>query len=336
MPIHVFNIVLRVWSFGILAVRKLGDRLMQKSKKEQPILEEAEDQEASQSGPVGTEDLADVSEERAGIISIVKGLEEQVETAFELKALLEVELDGVRKKLAEESDARAELEAHVESLEASAALVEQLREDISFADEDRNKLHKRLSQVEPQLKEVTAERDSLAGKMDSAEARARELEGEKFALEAHVLNLKDKIADADSLRKELVEATEAHRHSREEVHNLTRSLEAAQASKEAIEGKLTATQQQMQTLREQVEEVREKLATAETQLGDLRVELEDQQVANRELVESKERLENEIQMANNKYEVTKGELDAFRDALRDIRSEATRTSGRVRQKYFGK
>jgi len=64
--------------------------------------------------------------------------------------------------------------------------------------------------------------------------------------------------------------------------------------------------------------------------------LEDQQATNRELMESNARLENEVQLVNNKYEVTKGELDAFKNALRDIRSEATRTSGRVRQRYFAK
>ncbi|MHC4494789.1 MAG: hypothetical protein ACYSYM_03085, partial [Planctomycetota bacterium] len=75
---------------------------------------------ALQSGPAGMgesevqiNDFADISEERASIISIVKGLEGQVETAFELKDLLEAELDNVRGKLAEESEARAELEVQV-------------------------------------------------------------------------------------------------------------------------------------------------------------------------------------------------------------------------------
>ncbi len=48
------------------------------------------------------EDLADVSEERASIISIVKDLEGQVDTAYELKEILETELDATKKRLSEE------------------------------------------------------------------------------------------------------------------------------------------------------------------------------------------------------------------------------------------
>ncbi|MHC4412791.1 MAG: hypothetical protein ACYSW6_07445, partial [Planctomycetota bacterium] len=73
------------------------------------------------------EDFADVSQERASIISIVKGLEGQVETAFKLKEVLEVELDTTQKRLAEELDARAQLETQITSLDAQAALAGRLR-----------------------------------------------------------------------------------------------------------------------------------------------------------------------------------------------------------------
>jgi len=39
-------------------------------------------------------------------------------------------------------------------------------------------------------------------------------------------------------------------------------------------------------------------------------------------------------MLNINYEAARNELDAFKKALCDIRSEATQTSGRVRQRYF--
>jgi hypothetical protein len=39
-------------------------------------------------------------------------------------------------------------------------------------------------------------------------------------------------------------------------------------------------------------------------------------------------------MLNINYETARNELDASKKALRDIRSEATQTSGRVHQRYF--
>ncbi len=279
------------------------------------------------------EDLADVSQERASIISIVKGLEGQVETAFKLKEVLETELDTTQKKLSEELDARAQLEVQVKSLESRAVLAEQLREDISFAEEERNKFADLLAHTQTQLKEVAAERDSLAKRVASVEMHSTKLEVEKTAIEAQVMNLKDKITDADRLRKELAEITDAHRDSHEKVHDLTRRLDVSEASKDALERELARTHQTSRTLQEEVEKLQEKVPLANSQIADLRIQLEDQQAANRELLQANTRLDNEVKMLGINYDATKNELEAFKNALRDIRSEATRTSGRVRQKY---
>ncbi|GAF68494.1 unnamed protein product, partial [marine sediment metagenome] len=46
-------------------------------------------------------------------------------------------------------------------------------------------------------------------------------------------------------------------------------------------------------------------------------------------------LEGKLKMLNINYEAARNELDAFKKAMHDdIRSEATQTSGRVRQRYF--
>ncbi|MHC4103425.1 MAG: hypothetical protein ACYSR9_00690, partial [Planctomycetota bacterium] len=280
------------------------------------------------------EDFTDVSEERAGIISIVKGLEGQVETAFKLKEVLEDELDTTQNRLADELDARAQLEVQVKSLEARAAVAEQLREDISFAEEERNKFANLLAQIQPQFEEVTAERDSLAGQTASAEANVKKLEGKRTTLEAQVMNLKDKITDGDRLHEELAEITEAHHGSREQVHDLTRRLEASETSNDTLERELAGTNQNAQTLREEVEGLRENVTGANNRIDDLRIQLEDQQAANQKLMEANTRLENKTKMVNIKYEAAKKEVDTFKSALRDIRSEATRTSGRVRQRHL--
>jgi hypothetical protein len=51
-------------------------------------------------------------------------------------------------------------------------------------------------------------------------------------------------------------------------------------------------------------------------------------------METRTRLECEVKMVNADHEATKNELESLKKALYDIRSEATRTSGRVRQRYF--
>ena len=305
-----------------------------------PVLETAEEKipaeitSGIEESEFEIEDLADVSEERASIISIVKGLEGQVETAFKLKEVLEDELDTTQRRLSEEMETRAQLEMQVNSLQAQASLARQLRQDISFAEEERNKFADELAQTRQECEQTIVERDSLTEQFSDSEASLKELESEKMTLEAQVMNLRDNITDADHLRKELTEITQAHQQSREQAHDLTRRLEAAEASKDALKTQLTGTHQNAQSLRAETEQLRRKVTDGESRTANLRIQLEDQQATNRELIESNTRIENEIKMTNINYEAARNELDAFKSALRDIRSEATRTSGRVRQRYF--
>jgi chromosome segregation ATPase len=188
----------------------------------------------ARSGKEKSEDFADASEERASIISTVKGLEGQVETVFKLNEILEAQLDTAQENLSEELAARVQSEVQA-----------------------------------------------------------------------------------------------------------ARRLEATEASKVTLERELSGTIQDAQALREEVEELRAKveklqdeLTGADGRTTDLRVQLEDQQATNRKLMETNTRLEHETKMVNINYDANKKELDAFKNAMRDIRSEATRTSGRVQQKYL--
>jgi chromosome segregation ATPase len=178
--------------------------------------------------------FTDVSEERASIISVVRGLEGQVETAFRLKEILQGQLDTIQKRLSDELDARAQSEAQ------------------------------------------------LARRLEASET------------------------SKDTLERELAETHQNARAMREEVEQL----------------------------REEVERLREKVAHGDSRTADLCILLEDQQAINRKLTEATARLENEIEMVNVHYDSAKNELDAFKTAVHDIRSEVTQTSGRVCQKYL--
>jgi chromosome segregation ATPase len=120
----------------------------------------------------------------------------------------------------------------------------------------------------------------------------------------------------------------------------TRRLEASEASKVAVERELAESIHDVQALRDEIEDLhaieaklREELTIADSRTSDLRKQLEDQQAHNRRLMETNTRLENEIKMVSINYEANRKELEAFKNAVRDIRSETTRTSGRVQEKF---
>ena len=279
-------------------------------------------------------DYGNVSEERSSILSIVRGLEGQVETAFKLKEVLEEELDTAQERLSEELSARVELEARLSALEVEAALVEHLREDISFAEEERNSSVELLGQIQPELEAMTLERDSLTEQVASMDTNIVELDDDKTTLEAQVMNLKDKVSEMERLRGQLDDLTETRQELAEKVRELSRDLNASDTSEGAFEKDLTRTKEIVSNLNVEVDYLQKNLADSEGQVRDLRIRLEDQQIANRNLVEVKARLEGEIKILNLNYESAKNEIKSFKSALYDIRSEATRTSGRVRQRYF--
>ena len=231
------------------------------------------------------EGFADVLEERASIISIVKGLEEQVDAAFKLKEVLETELDITQKMLSEELTARAQLEAQVKSLEEQSVLAEQLSEDISFIEEERTKFANLLAETQPQLEAVVEERDSLGEKAASVEKYAKKLEGERTNLEAQVMNLKDKVTDVNRLRGE-------------------------------------------------VDNLRKELIDADSRVANLRFQLGEQRAVNKGLMETRTRLECEMKIAKANHKVAKNEVDVVRKALHDIRGQAARSSGRIRQRHL--
>ncbi len=231
------------------------------------------------------EGFADVLEERASIISIVKGLEEQVDAAFELKEVLEAELDITQKMLFEELTARAQLEAQVKSLEAQSVLADQLSEDISFVEEERSKFANLLAETQPQLEAVVEERDSLDKKAASVEKYAKKVEGDKTTLEARVMNLKDKVTDVNRLRGE-------------------------------------------------VDNLRKELIDGDSRVANLRIQLGEQRAMNKGLIETRTRLECEMKIAKDDHKTAKNETNVVRKALHDVRGQAARSSGRVRQRYF--
>jgi uncharacterized coiled-coil DUF342 family protein len=87
------------------------------------------------------------------------------------------------------------LEEQVKSLEAQAALTDQLREDISFVEEERNKYVNLLAEIQSQIETLSEGRDSLAKKVVSIEEHAKEIRGERTILEAEVMNLKGKVTN---------------------------------------------------------------------------------------------------------------------------------------------
>lgn len=291
--------------------------------------------EAAADGLVATMDNGtNVPEDGAAIASIIKGLEGNVDTAFKLKEILEADLEATQKRLSEELVACAELKARVEALEPRAALVDRLREDIAFTEEERDKFANSLAENQQQLETVTEERDSLVKEVASTKAHAEELEGQKRALEAQVMNLTDKVEDLDRMRGELTEAKEARRNLGERARDLSNRLEASDALKSALKGDLTEARENVRGLRAELKDLRQRLAGAGSQVADLHLQLEEQQAANRDLTEIRTQLESEVRTTKGDHVAAKNELEAVKRTLRDVSSELTSTSKRVRQRYL--
>jgi len=147
----------------------------------------------------GKKEDHELSEESANIVAAVKDMYGEIDAAYDLKEALEIDLAATQKTLAEEKALRARLEARISLLKEKAAFADELREDISFVEEEQNKTFRRLKEAKSELGRVTEERDGLAEQKAADETRIEELQAERTQLELQVLNLKERLAEMVSM-----------------------------------------------------------------------------------------------------------------------------------------
>lgn len=300
-----------------------------------------ESQPADETSPVASPPVEHVAadndnevlHETSGIISMVKGLEEQVEMAFMLKEVLEQDLETTQRRLEDELAKRAQLEVEIETLQVRVGQVAQLREDVSFVELERTRLAEKLAEIEPLLAQTTEARDALEEQLAAAQAKIKGLETDKVNLEGRVMNLKDKLVNTDRLHEELEDLGKSYQTLREHMHEQENRLEAVQDAKEAMQRELTGAHGNARGLRADNEEMREKLSSAHGRTTDLQIALDDERATNRTLVETNTRLESDLKRVTVDHDAACKELEAFKRAMRDIRTEADQTSGRVRRRY---
>jgi len=235
--------------------------------------------------------LADVSQERADILSIVKSLERQADTSFKLKDVLETDLDAVQKKLSKETSARAQLEEKIRLLETNSGSTEQLHKENSSLKQERDRLAHLLAEIRPQLESVTEGRDSLAEEMIFAQTRAKELAGKKAELETQIRRLQEKNADVERLRAELTKVTDERRVLAEQVRRLMDRLEEANKVRDTLEADLAASHEAVCNLRREMEELQDNLNSDDSEVSNLRNQLITQST---ELAAANEKIQQEV------------------------------------------
>lgn len=273
------------------------------------------------------------SAQSSSIIAIVKDLHGEIDAAHELRDALEVDLGATQKKLSEEQAACGELEGRVNLLEDKAALSDQLRDDISFVEEERNRTARRLAGASSKLEQITAERDSLAEQKAIHETHIKELQGEKIGLKAQVLNLKEKVAEMDRLRLEIAEAGQSRQLLEEKVLAAKSKLEANETARHALKLDAATTRERVCSLNEQIEELRDKLAAVQAEVTALRTQLDEQEAENANLHEVHGRKEREIKTLSVQNDDMREQLALGNKALQDIRTAAALTTDRIRKRY---
>lgn len=279
--------------------------------------------------------LEGVAQESQGILLIVKDLEAQLDDAFSMKEALEADLADVQARLVKETGQRSGLQAHVQLLEAKAALLEQLQDELSFVEGERTETAQNLRESEAELERVATERDSLAEQTVAADARVDELERANVDLEAQVRNLEEKTADLKKVNKELAQLKNACDELIRQVKDMTAQLGAGEISQKALELDLSTSQGAISDLTAELEDRQEKLGVAQARIVEASDLLEEKKFENRTLTEANRSLEQNVKTLTAKNEVIGAELDATKKALHEIHNAATLTTKRIHSRYYG-
>jgi chromosome segregation ATPase len=212
--------------------------------------------------------------------------------------------------------------------------VEQLQDELSFVEDERAEIAKKLGEKESQLDEVARERAVLTKQMNAATKRINSLEQAKVDLEAQILNLEEEVADLRKVREELVQMKGVREELKQQVKELTGQLDAVETSRKAFESDLAASRDLASGQEEGIKKYRKNLEAAHNRLADLSEQLEEQQLENRNLMETKRGLERVVKTLTAKNEVISADLDATKKALFEIHGAATRTSKRIHSRYY--
>ncbi len=235
--------------------------------------------------------LADISQERADILSIVKSLERQAGTSSKLKDVLEGDIESLQKKLSKEMEARRQLEEKLASLETNSDKAAQLNEENASLRKERDRLAGLLEEIRPHLEAVTEGRDSLSEEMAFAQKRTRELASRNADLETQIKRLQEKIADVERLRAELNKVTEERQVSAEQVRRLMDRLEEANKVRDTLETDLAASHEAMCNMRKEMESLQDEATNDGSQVSNLRNQVIAQSA---ELAAANEKVQQEV------------------------------------------
>jgi chromosome segregation ATPase len=261
-----------------------------------------------------------MSDDTNQIIGILNGLRGELDSAYELKQALQSDLEAARLNLSAEQSARTKLEARINLLEAKASLVEQLREDMAFVEQERDETARRLEEASSELKTVLADRESLLQQKTVMETHIKQLQGHKTDLEARVLNLKDKAAELERLRKEQAKELERNKHLEQSLREKQGQLETAETARKTTETELAAARENIFGQKERLEELDHKLTTARAELDGLQALSLKYTAENAKLRQSLQSAEKEIKAASQRNESLKKEAEEAKNALYTIRA----------------
>jgi chromosome segregation ATPase len=217
--------------------------------------------------------VANASQERADILTIVRSLERQTDTSTKLRDVLEGDVDSLQKRLANEMAARAELEEKLSSPETNAGSTAKLRQENASLKKERDRLASLLEEIRPQLESVTEGRDSLSEEMAFIQKRARELAGEKAHLETQVKRLQEKVADTERMRDEVTKGTDERQVLTEQVRRLMGRLEEANKVRDTLEADLAASHEAVCKMRKEMEDLRDEGTDDGSHVSNLRNQL---------------------------------------------------------------
>jgi chromosome segregation ATPase len=250
--------------------------------------------------------LANASQERADILSIVRSLERQTDTSTKLKDILEGDVELLQKKLSNEMAARAQLEEKLRSLDTGAGTNGNLREENASLKKERDRLASLLEEIKPQLESVTEGRDSLSEEIVFAQKRARELAIRNDDLENQLKHLQEKVSGTEHLRAEAAKVKEERQVLTEKVRGLMGRLEEANKIRDTLEADLATSHKAVCNMRKEMEDLQGEGADDGSLVSNLRNQLIAQST--------------ELAVANEKIQQETAARREAEEMLREIKS----------------
>jgi chromosome segregation ATPase len=266
-----------------------------------------------------------------GVLGIISDLEEQLESAYAMRAALEQDLAQVNEEVGRLRQADEEQKRRIRYFEAKIPDLDVLKEELEFAEREKSQAQKTILELRT---DIEAKNQKLADQAEEAErmkALLKEARAANVKLESDLVGLAERNANLRVLEEECPRLQRENRQLAERVEELESELGRARGDLAGLGKDLVLVKETIGRTQADCAKQASRCAMLEQENRRLLERIAALQGENGELRPKVARLEKDLRATREENQNLQTEIAAARKTMKDIHAALAGAKAKVRQ-----